>query len=272
MSAYSDFLDKHDDLITKVNDAIMYSKFHAIKEVYIDLALLKDTRLGLILATDKEALPYIKANLDRYQMRPNRSFTFAFPKLKYKESEYQKMYKDAKYSRDIFNCSPDTSLSGMIKRIFIMLYDNNTRVRYFDKIHVTVNTYPLQQNDLTKTYCNILNNISDGRAVVEFITTDPRTIDTDKWRSMDLMFIDNINYTCDVKGTLYKPLIEEASMPLTQIYAPYSCEDSMLHQWQRYNVDFTDKETVKLLFQTTELVMNTLCHFLFASFDVATDK
>lgn len=85
MSAFSDFLDKNNDLINKVNEAIMYGDFHAVKEVYIDLPLLKDTRLGLILATDKDALPYVVANLKSYLLRPNRSFTFAYPKLKFKE-------------------------------------------------------------------------------------------------------------------------------------------------------------------------------------------
>ena len=127
MSAFSDFLDKNNDLINKVNEAIMYGDFHAVKEVYIDLPLLKDTRLGLILATDKDALPYVVANLKSYLLRPNRSFTFAYPKLKFKEKEYQQMYRDPKYATDLFNRSPDTSLSGSlptILRILITIVSN----------------------------------------------------------------------------------------------------------------------------------------------------
>ena len=270
MSAFSDFVAKHDDLINKVNEAIMYSKFHAVQKVYIDLPLLKDTRLGLILATDKEALPYVIANLKQYMLKPNRSFTFAFPKLKYKEKDYKQMYTDPKYGEDLFNHSPDTSLSGSLPAILRILRMNNNRVKATEKIHVTVNIFPLQTNKLMEAYRNILLSQVENIATIDFIRKDPREISENEWKTTDVLFLDDISYELDPKGRIYKPLFQDMSMSLAQIYAPYCCDDSILHQWQRYNVNFADKETVDLIFKTTEIALNTVCHFLFASFDVST--
>jgi hypothetical protein len=268
MSAFSDFLDKNNDLINKVNEAIMYGDFHAVKEVYIDLPLLKDTRLGLILATDKDALPYVVANLKSYLLRPNRSFTFAYPKLKFKEKEYQQMYRDPKYATDLFNRSPDTSLSGSLPTILRILRTNNDRVKYTGSLHVTVNTFPIKENELTDQYRKMLTKAADNLAIIDFVCIDPLVISSKQWQSTDIAFLDSISYELSAESTIYKPLFQDVSMGLTKIYAPYDCDDSILQQWKRYNVDFTDKETVKTVFAPTEVALNAFCHFLFASFDV----
>lgn len=268
MSEFSDFLTRNDDLISKVNEAILYSDFHEIKEVYIDLALLKDTRLGTILAEDKNTLPYITEHIPQYNIRPVRDFTFAFPKLKAKENTYRQMYMDPKYSKTIFNYSPDTLMYKYLPQMIDSVISSNARIKSDHRVKFTINTYPVQLSEIADNYKKILTLAIKDRVDVELICTDQHEITAQRWQNYGMLFLDDISYAFSPAGKLHKPLFLDGTMGLVKIYAPYCCDESILRQWQRFNVNFSDRETVRLMFEATEKILNAICSFAFMSFDI----
>lgn len=111
------FYNENKDLIDKLNENYMKGFFSPVKEVYFDLPVLKDIRLGLMISlTDKNKIKdvFIK-NIEKYNNRPNRSFTYAFKEVGYTEEELTKMYYDEKYHRDMFNYALDTDLGCLLK-------------------------------------------------------------------------------------------------------------------------------------------------------------
>ena len=91
------FVEENRDLFNKLNDDFMKGFFSPVSEMYFDLPVLKDIRLGLMISlADETNMKLIKDNIDKYNIRPNRSFTYAFNGFKYSEKELQKMYLDEK--------------------------------------------------------------------------------------------------------------------------------------------------------------------------------
>ena len=67
MSKLSDFITQHERLFDNANKSIVEASFRTITKVYIDLALLKDTRMGLMISlSDKSDMQYLAEGLPRY--------------------------------------------------------------------------------------------------------------------------------------------------------------------------------------------------------------
>ena len=60
-TSINEIIDKYQDSIGKINDGILASEFHPIRQVYVDLACIKDTRMGLLLhLASPDMFVYIK--------------------------------------------------------------------------------------------------------------------------------------------------------------------------------------------------------------------
>lgn len=267
MSMYADFLKDNNDIIDKINSAIMARDFHSIKDVYIDLSLIKDTRLGLMLAlsndNDRE---YILAGIENYNIRPNRSFTFTYPKFRYNESELSKMYKDENRSDDIFIHSPDTEYSYVLPSILNELYRKNTTVKHMAPINVTVNTWPLKITSNMELFKDMFNQCTQGAAKMSLVCWDQKHISN--WNKYSIISIDDLEYVMGKDIPFSTELFDDKKLANTQIFAPYACSPEILHKWQQFQINFNDSKIVSDLFGVTETVFNYFSKFTFIPFTI----
>lgn len=213
--------------------------FNPVSNVYIDLTMMKDTKLGLMLSqATPEQRQYIYSCLDKYNSTYicKDSFTFCFPKLAHLEQKYQDDYKQ--YTDDAINYAPDTML-------FLQLYDILKTIDIHNaqsqsNIHpmVTINTYPYQPTKLLLLYLQILNKAFSSITKFSYITKDPLHMTT--WSSYQTIFINNVAPMVSVNSSPWKALAEDENWKIkTSIYAaPYISDDT-------YNSCFDDIEPEK---------------------------
>lgn len=268
MPELSDLITKNEKLINKINENILSSVFSTVKRVYIDLALLKDTRMGLMLSlSDSDDVQYLLSKLPLYNIRPNRSFTETYPDFKLDENTLNKYYHDPSYSEDIFNNSPDTDFSINLKTMIRMYSSANTRGGYSKPIDITINTFPLQITDNIKIFNRILDVMFKGAAIFNLISTDPKQISEESWSNYSVLYIDDINYTL-TDSNLYKALFDHQRMTNSTIFSPYCCDDKILDKWKQYKVDLTKPNITNDLFKVTEYILSAFCYFSFIPFQI----
>ena len=267
MSQLSDFITKNEQLFNKANEGIVQGYFRPVKSVYIDLALLKDTRLGAMVSlSDNESLQYLKDGIARYNNRPNRKFTYAYPDFKYSEEYLQQYYHDPKNSEQIFNYSPDTDLSISIRDLVLSYRSVNIRAGYNDTIKFCINIYPLQKTLSIKVYQKMLNLMMHDVATFDIVSLDPKANNAITWTKYNVLFIDDLEYALQEGNALYNALFINQSLTQSSIFTPYCCADSVLEKWKQYNIKFDENNMDRDLFKVTEYLLTAFCTFTFMRF------
>ena len=260
-----EFYQKNKDLFERVNNAILESNFTPIENVYFDLTVLKDLRMGLMLsvAEREEDLRLLIGNLSKYNNRPTRHFVDAFPSFCYNETELEKMYFQPAHWDAMFNNAPDTEISQMFPQIIKSFFVQNERCSHFGSITITINTWPINchSSDNFEIYKRLMRRYLSANADCQFICQDPKTIDKTFWPRQQFIFVDNIKELVKEDSGLMIPLLKDQVMLSNKIFAPYSIEDHVLDQWKQLDKDCLLK--LKEFFAPTELVLQSVCIFKF---------
>lgn len=259
------FINENKDLIDKLNDNYMKGFFSPFKEVYFDLPVLKDIRLGLMISlTDKNKIEeiFIK-NIDKYNNKPNRSFTYAFKYIGYTEAELTKMYYDEKYHHDMFNYALDTNLGCTLKDLYSNLCDQNIRAEYKGNITFSINTFPIKETDENIVlYSKILTDYLKG-VKIKTLCIDPKKIESKFWLKQDMIVLDDLSKMTTEDSGLFKPLFEDQVMNNVRILCPYSITDDALEDWKTNHIDVDNPEQLKQAFIPTEGTMQLVSNFKF---------
>ena len=275
MASLDDIVKQNEDLINKVNDIIVSTEFRSIKNIYIDLPLLRDTRMGLLLnlAKTKEERDYLLNNLDKYNIRPNRHFTTVYPEFKYSEDDLNKFYQNPNNSDAIFNLSPDTSFTYNFESFFEIICSKNARAGMHREMPViTINTYPLKVSTSLEAYMKILQQSFGNIVKFKYITINVKEITRELWNSFDMLLIDDLAAVLDRNGIFKDLLFKEMKFITKTIFAPYSCDDDILAKWKQYKIDITDPVTANDIFKVSEYLIATYCHFKFMLFQIPLPK
>ena len=114
--------DKCSDSIDKINKSIMDNVCGPIEQIYMDLSILKDIRLGLMMKlADPVLKQYLLGGLSNYNLRATRTFLEKYPKFPYTEEKLNLMLRDEDLSDEIFCYSPDTEISYELPQILKVL-------------------------------------------------------------------------------------------------------------------------------------------------------
>lgn len=274
MTSLNDIVKQNESLINKVNANILSSVFDSVKSIYIDLPLLRDTRMGLMLnlAKTEEDINYLKEGLAKYNIRPNRHFTTVYPEFKYDEDTLNKFYHNPNNSDKIFDRSPDTDFSGGLEVFFNNIHNKNTRAGITQSISVTINTYPLEITPSIVLYHKVLHDAYGDIVDFKFINTDIKTISRSTWKKFDILFIDELSQVFDKKTDLYHLVFDEMGFTDKSIYAPYCCDDVVLDKWKQYHIDTTNPTTVNDIFKVSEYLIASYCYFSFIPFQIPLPK
>lgn len=263
-------IDQNKETIEKINADILSSEFHPIRQIYIDLACIKDTRMGLLLhLASQDMFTYIKDGLERYNKRPNRSFTFAYPDLPYTEEELQKKYRDPELSTAIFNKSPDTDLFFSFSKLLTQILFQNGKAGHTGSVPININIWPLHKNKLTDTFEAILKSQFNPKEFdIRLICAEPKTLEQRFWLQQDYLIIDDLMPLCQPSSTLYNPLLIDQKCLHKDIFAAYCLGDKEMEIWKSEGLDFTDEEKVNLKFEITALYFAICCQFKFMHFQI----
>lgn len=268
MPELSELINKNEKLINKINENIVSASFSIVKNIYIDLALLKDTRMGLMLSlSNSDDVQYLLSKLPIYNIRPNRHFTEVYPEFKVDEATLNKYYHDPAYSEQIFDNSPDTDFSINLKSMILTYSAANNRAGHNYPLNITINTFPLSITESIRIFNKILSVMFKGLALFNFICEDPKQISEEKWASYSVICIDDLNYSL-TNSNLYKALFDHRRLANCAIFSPYCSDDEILDKWKQYKVDLTNLNVISDLFKVTEYVLSAFCYFAFIPFQI----
>ena len=255
-----DFSTANSDLFSQMNEAIMAKEITPIKEGYIELVTLKDLRFGLMYSAGTEAeRKYLKERISKYNLRPNRKFTYAYPELQQKEQEYEKMYYDESFHENMFDYAPDTDLTFIFPRYIASFVERNIRVGYREKFKLTINTYPIEHSTNLEIYKRMLKTYLGISVDVRFICEHPKKISSEFWVKQNLIVCDDVKMLTDEDSGCRKPLCIDQAMLSTTIFCPYNADDEAIARWSKLDKDFIYH--IFDLFAPTELTLQTLCMF-----------
>lgn len=272
-------LEDNPGLREKVNEQLMSRDCGAFDRIYVDLVLMKDTRMGLMLALanethDTKMVDYLRTDLKKYNSRPNRSFTIAYPNLKYSEEKLQDMYQHPRFSRMAFEYAPDTVMHNSLISEFTPYFDQNDRAGYKNKVVLIINTYPLHLEtikDLIDIYGKMLTRIIGNRIEVRFISQDPLTISPVTFISFKAIYIDDITKLFCEGGVLCDAFCKRQCL-LHRVISPILVEDPVLQIWKDQGLDIFDTHVLLERVQLTSCALNMGCIFDYRPFNIPLPK
>lgn len=255
---------RHQAQFQKVNEAIVSKDFHPIRRIYFDLTWLKDTRMGLLLATaDNTRYHYLEAGLNKYNYRPQRKFTLTYPEFPYTEKQLTTWYTNPKYSYDIFDHSPDTDMSYHLDALLKQALEVNNRCDYRAPIHLVINAYPLSINTLVSSYSRVLQTQFPQDSVrVSLISQNVANWKAATWKQYDALYVDDIARLCKYDDFV-AVLFGSTTWVNTDIYSPPTVDDAIFQEWQRRQLQWDDPHVLKDLIGVTEALLQAYCRFHF---------
>lgn len=258
---YAKVYKENEELFDNLNKVIMDREFSPVKEVYFDLCTIKDLRLGLLLSVcSDEEKKYIVENIGEYNKRPNRSFLWGFPNLKFTEADLRRAYYSPSNWDQMFNKAPDTDLSPILEGFFRIFIAQNTRAEYKDKIILNINTYPIKECKLFELYKYMLSEYLPGKPTVNLFCMEPCNVSRSMWLRQFMIVLDDIENLTVKDSELYNTFFVEQALIGTKIFAPYQVTDEKFEQWKtRYD----ELPPLKELFSPTELTLQSISQFQF---------
>ncbi len=260
---------KRVQILNRVNEAIMGRDYKEVRGIYIDFALLKDIRLGLMLAiSSPEDREYIISHVKEYNDRLDRKFKTCFPKIKYTEDALNAMLKDEKFSDFALDFAPDTELSYLLQEYLGNILERNHKSKYFLKVPITINIYPLHDTPLVRQCQEAIKAATDSKDfLVSFIREEPVSIKTEYWGMYDVLFIDNIEPLC-AEGTPWEVPMKEAQWLTKNIFAPPVISDASKKKWDEEKLKMTERGALDISLETTAQMLEFCCRFQFVTFNI----
>ena len=267
MNSIQQLFDDNKETIKRLHESILESSFPTIRNIYADLNCLKDTRLGLMISLcTKDRLNYIKAGIERYNRRPVRKFTFAYPEFPYTEEQLQQMYNRPKYWRQAFDYAPDTDLACTLHKLHTTICQINARTEYTGTINLIINCYPFKIGPLLNAYLAVLQEIHrDSRFKFKLVSIPHKDITLKQWSSWEYMFIDDIAKLIPLPT--WQQICVTTAIQNNYVFAAPTLSEEHFQEWNK-TLDWNDEEAIRLRFSLTEQLLNITTNFKFIRFDI----
>lgn len=272
------FMNKYGEDFQHVNDTFFREEEPYVDGIYVDLACLKDTRMGLMLALcqspeTKPLQKYLASNLRAYNNRHSRSFMKeAYPKFPYSEADlirvYSELYKKQDATDLVFNHSPDTSLFLFLMPYISICNQKREMHSRYDKVKLLINVWPLQLTPLVKVYGQVLGDYFLNKLEINMVSIDPKTLNRYLILSNQTFFFDSFYTLTDESSSLYLPMFKDSLFFNHTVYAPYEVDDKIYQQWLAEGTDLSDESQFVLRFEPTQCYLNLCCKFSYMAFDI----
>ena len=264
---------EHPELREKITQEMFRPNFSTIRAMYIDLVLLKDTRMGLMLGLAKERnredmVEYLISGIDKYNRRPSRKFTLTYPDYMYTEKQLEKLYANGKYSRLAFDYAPDTILSGFLSHEINAIMQQNARSGTKGVLLITLNAYPLQLTEEMRIYAKALEDFFKKKIKIELMSQDPRSLNSSFWNERLVVFCDDIRNLVAEDAPMCSAIIKERRWAGHRLVGAYVANDSVLKTWDASGVDTYQQDVLKEQTFPTELLLGFCTNFEFRHFTI----
>lgn len=261
----------YEDFLKDFGDSVLATDRKVYKNLYFDLPILKDTRLGLMIALISQSqdsnkwIEYIRSNLKNYVIRPYRDFKdTAYPELPYSEQDLRIAYRDVRNSSMIFDYSPDTTILCGIKDFLSTLVDRNRGNGYRDVINITANTFPHEPTELHGVWSRIMSQyLQPINCRFSLICKNPTTISAEQWESYQYIYLDDLSVVTSVDTPFIHCLSERYSFMNTDILTPFCASKDVLKDMELDDLDPTDLASITKTMGDTEDMMRLASMFSF---------
>ena len=263
--------DKCSDSIDKINKSIMDNVCGPIEQIYMDLSILKDIRLGLMMKlADPVLKQYLLDGLSNYNLRATRTFLEKYPKFPYTEEKLNLMLRDEDLSDEIFCYSPDTEISYELPQILKVLISHNRISKSTKPINILINTFPLTLTSNIKLFVESMNrHLFEGRVKFNTVTCDPVYGSPTFWNHQQWMFIDDLSKLC-AEGCAFSQLLFNEAFTGKTIIAPPCLTDEAKEQWKKEGGKPDDLAFLKMKMDLTANVISLLCKCIITPVTVPT--
>lgn len=263
------FMEKYGKDIEQANKTFFEQEECFVSGLYIDLACLKDLRMGLMLSLCKSQKDqqYLASNLVKYNNRPRRTFVKdAYPDFPYSEEELQKRYQTIGDKE--FNLSPDTTVIFLLPALLNSYAQRKSMHDQPDAFRLTVNCFPLPVTPLLKQYFQLLERHLLHNLTIYPICQDPATLAPAFWHSNQVYFFDSLQHMLKPSTTMFEPFFKKHLFYNYHVYAPYEVEDEIYDVWLQEGMDFTNEKMFVTRFEPTQVYLQLCCKFSYLVYDI----
>ncbi len=181
------------DLMNEQNK-FMEDELTPMKMIYLDLSIIKDSKLGSIMANapSEEDYKYVLSKLDNYNARIDNNYLTHFDKLKLTEDEVKEFHLNPFNGDFLFEVSPITTGLEQIIYLIQKLDQVNRIAKKVDHTTLLINTYPLKltsKGDKMLKY--FINTISNRVRIIKF-EKPIQDIDLKTLAKCDMLILDDI--------------------------------------------------------------------------------
>lgn len=256
----SQLYEKYSDSINKINKSIMENSCGSVNQVYMDLSILKDIRLGLMMKlADPVLKQYLLEGLNNYNLRATRTFLEKYPKFPYSEDKLNQLLRDENLSDDIFRYSPDTEISYELPQILKILISHNRLSKSDKPIEILINTFPLTCTKNIKLYVESMNKyLYEGRVKFSTINCDSFYASRSFWNHQQWMFIDDLSKVCR-DGTTFTQMLFNEEFAGKTIVAPPCLTEEAKQQWKKEGWKLDNLGFLKMKMDLTASVLSMFC-------------
>lgn len=274
---FEQYVIDHPELQDKINDGIMAPKFNDIKSIYIDLALLKDTRMGLMIGlckqrNDDNQLEYLLDHLDDYNKFPDAKFTTVYPEFMYNETQLTKLYESGNCTDLCFKYAPDTTFLNYLTLELDQILRQNDRADYKNPITIMLNTYPLNVTKEIQLYAKGLEAYYRHRVAITLINRNYNSLGNEFWMLQQFIFTNDIRKLVVENKLMRKAICEDYKYLNTRIVSQPVADDNIIKEWVKQGINILDEKEIEDAFFPTIFILSACCIFSFKNFYIPIPK
>ena len=198
---------KISDQISQISEKWFDNVFQVVGNVYFDLEMLQDFRLGalMLMSTTDTELKYINSRLTAYDKRYNEDTVKYFPVLSKTNEQIDEFIVDPDNQRTLAAISPMNNFYKELPNFFHYILENNQRCKSMEMINIHIGTNSLTYPQDLKA--NIVNQIKSFNPLltVTIYNRPLMQLDYADIQSMDMVFFNDLSI--HVNNETFKEII-----------------------------------------------------------------
>lgn len=266
-SKESHTLSKDDEqYVNRMNALETQKENKPIRAIYIDLACLRDYKLGALLKlVDSIGYQYIVSRLPIYNDRLDEDILSYFPDVDVTQEQLDNFINDPYNLNYLLLGSPTTDMYITLVALFDMVLKHNAQVKPGNLVvKVCINFYPFKPNkDIKYFYAKLLQQIHPNLRLN--IMVDPLSVVPDSTLLTDKGPIFDIMYIHDFMSFIYEPSLSTESFAGKMLYLDTTiCSPKRIDK----SLPNLDLEKTADIFKQTEAALNLCCKFKYLPFHI----
>jgi hypothetical protein len=240
---------------------------YEMNNIYFDLMLLKDLRLGTLLhisSQEPKQMQYIRECLPNYDRRIHDTNIFEyFPNYIHLKELYDKTIQDVTLHPYLWLISPHTYLLPFLSYMTDLSRKSAVMHQRVYTVNFFVNTYPYQ---IDVTFLELLKRQLSyiyRNYTFTLIFKPYNKLTKEFFDKMDVMFVDDLINFIRVDVPIVTPLFDTLEYEHKYINAPRRADISLplIQKVLEGDTSLTDGRTLDQLFSETESYFQLVCYF-----------